>query len=51
MEFEYIYHGTQTLIPNFEIATGQVIALSVGPIRTGEAFVGDIDAMLVVVPR
>ena len=33
-EFEYIRHGTQTLIANFEVATGQVVAPSVGPTRT-----------------
>jgi transposase len=40
VEFEYIRHGTQTLIANFEVATGQVIAPSVGPTRTEEDFVG-----------
>ena len=29
LEFEYIRHGTQTLIANFEVATGQVMAPSV----------------------
>jgi transposase len=33
-EFEYIRHGTQTLIANFEVATGAVVASSVGPTRT-----------------
>jgi transposase len=42
-EFEYIRHGTQTLIANFEVATGQVIAPSVGPTRTEEDFVGHIE--------
>ena len=27
-EFEYIRHGTQTLIANFNIATGKIIKLS-----------------------
>lgn len=43
VEFEYIRHGTQTLIANFEVATGQVIAPSVGPTRTEEDFVGHIE--------
>lgn len=32
-EFEYIRHGTQALIANFEVTTGQVIAPSIGPTR------------------
>jgi transposase len=32
-EFEYIRHGTRTLIGNLEVATGQVIAPSVGATR------------------
>jgi transposase len=43
VEFEYIRHGTQTLIANFEVATGQVMAPSVGATRTEEAFVGHIE--------
>jgi DDE superfamily endonuclease len=41
-EFEYIRHGTQTLIANFEVATGQVVAPTVGPTRTEEDFVAHI---------
>lgn len=37
-EFEYVRHGTLSLITNFEVATGQVIAPSVGPRRTEEDF-------------
>ena len=33
-EFEYIRHGTLCLIPNFEVATGHIIAPSIGPTRT-----------------
>lgn len=33
-EFECIRHGTQTLIANLEVATGEVIAASVGATRT-----------------
>ena len=32
-EFEYTRHGTQTLIGNFEVATGRVIAPTVQPTR------------------
>ena len=33
-EFEYIRHGTQTLIASFDVATGSVIKASVGDTRT-----------------
>lgn len=42
-EFEYVRHGTQCLIANFEVATGEVIAPSVGPTRTEEDFVAHIE--------
>lgn len=38
-EYEYKRDGTLTLIANFEVATGQVIAPSLGPTRTEEDFV------------
>jgi transposase len=41
-EFEYIRHGTQALIANFEVATGQVINPTVGDTRTEEDFVSHI---------
>jgi transposase len=37
-EFEYIRHGTLSLIANFFVATGQVLAPSVGPTRTEADF-------------
>jgi len=37
-EFEYIRHGTLCLIPNFEVATGHIIAPSIGPTRTEKDF-------------
>lgn len=33
-EFEYERHGTQCLIANLEVATGQVLAPSIGSTRT-----------------
>jgi len=41
-EFEYIRHGTQCLIANFEVATGQVIASTVSATRTEADFVSHI---------
>ena len=42
VEFEYIRHGTQALIANFDVATGQVIAPTVGDTRTEEDFVAHL---------
>ena len=42
-EFEYIRHGTQALIANFEVATGRIITPSIGPTRTEEDFVTQIE--------
>jgi transposase len=38
-EMEYIRHGTQCLMANFEVATGQVLAPTIGPTRTEDDFV------------
>jgi transposase len=38
-EFEYIRRGTVTLIANFDVAQGTVVAPSLGPTRTEEDFV------------
>jgi transposase len=41
-EFEYIRHGTLSLIANFEVATGQVVSPSLGPTRTEVDFVAHV---------
>jgi len=41
-EFEYIRHGTQSLIANFEVAIGQVITPSIGQTRTEADFAAHI---------
>ena len=41
-EFEYRRHGTQTLIANFEVATGRVINPTVGQTRTEQDFADHI---------
>jgi hypothetical protein len=41
-EYEYIRHGTQCLIANFEVTTGQVVAPTLGPTRTEEDFAAHI---------
>lgn len=43
IEYEYLRHGTQCLIANFEIATGEVIAPTVSASRTEEDFVSHIE--------
>ena len=42
-EFEYQRHGTVTLIGNFHVVTGELIAPTLGPTRTEEDFVAHID--------
>jgi transposase len=42
-EFEYIRHGTQCLIVNFNVATGQILTPSIGPTRTEVDFVKHIE--------
>jgi len=41
-EFEYERHGTLSLIANLDVATGQVIAPSIGPTRTEADFAAHI---------
>jgi transposase len=49
-EYEYIRHGTQTLIGNFEVATGQLLTPSVGPTRTEEDFAAHIRRTIETAP-
>src|SRR5260370_20365859 len=37
-EFEYKRHGTQSLIANLDVASGQVVTPSIGPTRTEADF-------------
>lgn len=41
-EFEYMRHGTQSLMVNFEVATGQIVSPSMGPTRTEVDFAAHI---------
>lgn len=43
VEFEYIRHGTLSLIANFGVVTGKVVSPSIGPTRTEADFVAHID--------
>lgn len=49
-EFEYIRHGTQTLIASFDVATGKVLPVSIGDTRTEEDFVKHIQQIVQVFP-
>lgn len=48
-EFEYIRHGTQTLIAAFDVATGKVSG-AVGASRTEEDFAGFLDGLIASAP-
>jgi transposase len=50
-EYEYIRHGTQTLIGNFVSATGQLLTPSVGPTRTEEDFAAHIKRTIETAPE
>ena len=49
-EFEYRRHGTQALIANFTVATGEVVAPSIGPTRTEADFAAHIDRTVATAP-
>ena len=49
-EFEYIRHGTQSLIINFDVATGQVDPPSYGPTRTEVDFAEHIQRTVAADP-
>jgi hypothetical protein len=50
-EYEYLRHGTQCLIANFDVATGEVVAPTIGPSRTEEDFAGHIAQTIATDPE
>ncbi len=50
-EFEYVRHGTLTFIINFDVATGQVVAPSVGRRRTEADYVAHIQRTVATDPQ
>jgi transposase len=50
-EFEYIRHGTQALIANVAVATGEVVAPSIGPTRTEADFAAHVDRTVATDPE
>jgi transposase len=49
-EFEYLRHGTQCLIANFDVVTGQVIAPTCGERRTEADFLGHVQQTVATDP-
>jgi transposase len=50
IEFEYTRHGTLTLIGNFEVTTGELIACTLGPTRTEADFTRHIEQTVATDP-
>ena len=50
-EFEYTRHGTVTLIGNFHVVTGELIAPTLGATRTEEDFVAHIERTIGLDPE
>jgi transposase len=50
IEFEYERHGTLTLIGNFQVTTGELIAPSIGPTRTEADFASHIEQTMATDP-
>lgn len=50
-EFEYSRHGTQPLIASFDVASGQIIAASVGDTRTEADDLAHLQATLATAPK
>jgi len=49
-EFEYVRHGTQTLMANLDVASGQIVAPSCGDTRTEQDFAQHIQRTLATDP-
>ena len=49
-EFEYVRHGTQCLIANFDVVLGRAVTPTVGPTRTEADFAGHIAATIATDP-
>ena len=50
-EFEYSRHGTQVLIANFEVATGNLVTPSIGATRTEADFLAHISRTISTDPQ
>jgi transposase len=50
-EFEYIRHGTQTLIASFDVASGQIISSTVGDTRTEADYLLHVQQTIATDPK
>lgn len=50
-EFEYIRHGTQTLIANWDVTQGRIVEPTIGPTREEEDFVAHIRRTVATDPQ
>ena len=50
-EFEYIRHGTQTLIASFNVATGTIVQASVGDTRTEVDYLAHVQQTIATTPN
>ncbi len=50
-EFEYIRHGTQTLIASFDVAQGRVAEASVGQTRTEADYLSHVQHLIATDPK
>lgn len=50
-EFEYIRHGTQTLIASFDVSRGKILQETIGQTRTEADFVAHLQEMIRLAPR
>lgn len=50
-EFEYIRHGTQTLIASFDVAQGRIVEATVGDRRTETDYLGHVQQLIATDPK
>lgn len=50
-EFEYIRHGTQTLIASFDVSSGKILHESIGQTRTEQDFIAHVQQMIKANPK
>lgn len=50
-EFEYIRHGTQTLIASFDVAQGRIVEATVGKRRTEADYLRHVQQLIATAPK
>ena len=51
IEFEYIRHGTLSLIANFDVVSGTIVCPTIGPTRTEADFTAHVDNTIATDPK